>query len=124
MPDSGVGSGSVQTVPVANCGPNQAPVAVLSATMVNGKPLVVSFDASASHDPDASSADPQLRDTIVKYVFDFGDGTPPVATTNPRITHDYGSVGTWGATVRVQDSRGKASEEAWKQVCEPCLRRK
>ncbi|HET7746166.1 MAG TPA: PKD domain-containing protein, partial [Vicinamibacteria bacterium] len=123
MPDSGVGTGVVQTVPVAQCGPNQAPLAVLSATLAQRRPLVVSFDASKSFDPDATAADPQLRDTIVKYVFDFGDGSAPVATTNPRITHQYPD-GIWKATLRVQDSRGKVSSEVGKQVCDRCVKRK
>ena len=81
------------------------------------------FDASRSFDLDAGSSDPQLRDTIVKYVFDFGDGTPPVASTTPVVTHQYAQGGQYGATLRVQDSRGKASDgEARKQVCEKCLK--
>jgi hypothetical protein len=125
MPNDGVATGSLTIVPVPDCAPNQAPRAILSAAIVNGKPLVVAFDASGSFDPDANSPDPQLRDTIIKYVFDFGDGTAPLATTNPRVSHEYPGPGTWGATLMVQDSRGKASETpAFKQVCESCLRRK
>jgi hypothetical protein len=87
--------------------------------------LNVHFDASRSYDPDAGSSDPQLRDTIVKYVFDFGDGSAPVATTNPFIDHQYAQDGQYGATLRVQDSRGKASESgAVKQICEKCLKNK
>ena len=124
MPNDGVGSGTLRTVPVENCGPNQAPVAVLSATPIGPrKNLNVHFDASRSYDPDATSSDPQLRDTIVKYVFDFGDGTPPVATTAPTIDHQYAQGGQYGATLRVQDSRGKASAAgALKQICEKCLK--
>jgi hypothetical protein len=126
MPNDGIGTGSVPIVSVATCGPNQAPLAVLSALLTNHNPMVVAFDASRSFDPDASSPDPQLRDTIVKYVFDFGDGTPPLATTNPRVTHQYpAGNGTWGASLRVQDSRGKASAgEATKQICQTCLKKK
>jgi hypothetical protein len=124
MPNDGIGTGSVQVVSVGTCGPNQAPLAVLNALRVNGQPLTVAFDASRSFDPDASSSDPQLRDTIVKYVFDFGDGTPPLATADPRVTHQYPGNGTWGATLRVQDSRGKVSADAKKQVCESCLKKK
>lgn len=124
MPNDGVGTGAVRTVPVPSCGPNQAPIPVLSATPIGPrKQLNVHFDASRSFDPDAASSDPQLRDTIVKYVFDFGDGTPPVATTEPTIDHQYARDGQYGATVRVQDSRGKASAaEAVKQICEKCLK--
>jgi hypothetical protein len=126
MPDSGVGSGSVKTVKVASCAPNQAPSPVLSASAIGPRKFVnVRFDASKSFDADAGSADPQLRDTIVKYVFDFGDGSAPVATTNPVIDHQYPQGGTYGATLRVQDSRGRASgNTANKQVCEKCLKEK
>jgi len=124
MPDNGIGTGSVQTVPVAQCGPNRAPMPVLSASAIGPrKNLKVHFDASSSFDPDATSADPQLRDTIVKYVFDFGDGSAPVATTTPTIDHQYQSGGQYGATLRVQDSRGKASDgTAVKQICDKCLK--
>jgi hypothetical protein len=125
MPNDGVATGRLDIQSVPSCAPNQAPHAVLNAAMVSGKPMVVEFDASGSYDPDATSSDPQLRDTIVKYVFDFGDGTAPLATTNPRVTHTYPGVGSWGATLLVQDSRGKTSDTAgFKQVCESCLRKK
>ena len=124
MPNEGIGTGSVATVPVKNCGPNRAPIPVLSASPIGQRRwLNVQFDASRSFDLDAGSSDPQLRDTIVKYVFDFGDGTPPVASTTPVVTHQYAQGGQYGATVRVQDSRGKASDgEARKQICEKCLK--
>jgi|GEM_PF-1658390 len=124
MPDNGIGAGSVQTVPVSQCGPNRAPVPVLTASSIGPrKNLKIHFDASNSFDPDATSTDPQLRDTIVKYVFDFGDGSAPVATTTPTIDHQYQSGGQYGATLRVQDSRGKASDgTAVKQICEKCMK--
>jgi hypothetical protein len=124
MPDDGVGSGSVKTAAVASCGPNNAPVAVLGATAIGQrKNLNVRFDGSRSSDPDRLSSDPQLRDSIVKYVFDFGDGTPPVASTTPVVSHQYPQGGQYGATLRVQDSRGKACDApARKQICEKCLK--
>jgi hypothetical protein len=126
MPNDGVGVGNVKTVPVGQCGPNHAPVPVLSATAIGPRRnLYVHFDASRSYDPDAGSSDPQLRDTIVKYVFDFGDGTAPVATTSPTVDHQYAQDGQYGATLLVQDSRGKASDSgAVKQICEKCLKGK
>ncbi len=124
MPDSGVGVGSVATVPPAHCAPNRAPLAVLSASAIGPRKFLnVAFDASRSSDPDATASDPLLRDAIVKYVFDFGDGTPPVATGNPRVDHQYPQGGQYRATLRVQDSRGKASDTAGiKQICEKCLK--
>jgi hypothetical protein len=124
MPDTGTGTGRVDTVAVGQCGPNRPPAAVLSASPIGHRRFLnVRFDASRSTDPDATSSDPQLRDTIVKYVFDFGDGTPPLATTNPIVEHQYPQGGTYGATLRVQDSRGLASgAEAVRQICEKCLK--
>ncbi|MFL6260822.1 MAG: PKD domain-containing protein [Thermoanaerobaculia bacterium] len=124
MPNDGVGTGTVRTLPVGSCGPNQAPVAVLSASPVGQRKLLnVHFDASRSYDPDAASSDPQLRDSVVKYVFDFGDGTPPVATTEPTVDHQYAQGGQYAATLRVQDSRGKTSATAaLKQICDKCLK--
>ena len=124
MPDSGIGTGSAQTVPVAQCGPNHAPMPVLNASSIGPrKQLNVHFDASRSYDPDATTPDPQLRDTIVKYVFDFGDGSAPVATTSATIDHQYQQGGQYGATLRVQDSRGKASDStAVKQICDKCMK--
>jgi hypothetical protein len=124
MPNDGNGTGSVQTVAPATCGPNRAPVPILRATAIGPtRNLYVHFDASYSFDRDARSSDPQLRDTIVKYVFDFGDGTPPVASTSPTIDHQYAAAGQYGATLWVQDSRGKASDSpARRQICERCFR--
>ena len=123
MNNDGVATGSLDIVAVPVCAPNQAPRPHLAATLVQNKPLTVSFDASGSYDPDSTSSDPQLRDTIVKYVFDFGDGTPPLATTDPRVTHTYPDKGSWRASLMVQDSRGKASEiPALKQVCLTCFK--
>jgi hypothetical protein len=126
MPNNGAGVGVVTTQPVAACGPNAAPVAVLNAIAIGPRRnLRVSFDASRSFDPDAGSSDPQLRDAVVGYVFDFGDGTPPLATTQPVVEHQYPQGGNFAARLRVQDSRGNASStEAVKQICEKCLKQK
>ena len=108
MPDSLAPSGSYTLV--GNnpfCRPNAAPVAALSASPLSGvAPLLVNFDASASSDPDT---DPP-PDTIASYTFNFGDGTPPVTQSTPTIQHTYNNPGSYRATVRVTDSRGKPSE--------------
>jgi hypothetical protein len=124
MPDNGAGVGVVTTQPVATCGPNTAPVAVLNASAIGPrKNLRVSLDASRSFDPDAASSDPQLRDSVTGYVFDFGDGTPPLATRNSIVEHQYPQGGIFAARLRVQDSRGNtSSNEAVKQICEKCLK--
>jgi hypothetical protein len=104
MPDSLAPSGNYTVVGNASCRPNTAPVAALSASPLSGvAPLQVSFDASASSDPDPG-------DTIVSYTFNFGDGSPPVTQSTPLIQHTYNNPGEYRATVRVTDSRGLPSE--------------
>ena len=87
MPDSLAPSGNYTVVGNASCAPNTAPVAALSASPLSGvAPLQVSFDASASSDPDPG-------DTIVSYTFNFGDGSPPVTQSTPLIQHTYTAAG-------------------------------
>jgi len=44
---------------------------------------------------------------IVSYVWDFGDGSPPVKTSTPMTTHLYGGTpAKWQVTLTVQDSAG------------------
>jgi PKD repeat protein len=90
----------------AACAPNEAPLASLSAAPQSGfAPLMVSFDGSASSDPDAG-------DTIAEYTFDFGDGSAPVTQGSPTIDHTYNAVGNYNASLVVKDSRGKSSVNA------------
>src|SRR6266699_2295175 len=45
--------------------------------------------------------------SIVSYVWDFGDGSPPVKTSSPMTTHLYGgTTAKWQVTLTVQDSAG------------------
>ena len=86
----------------AFCRPNNAPVARLNASPTSGPaPLTVTFDASASSDPDAG-------DAIGSYIFDFGD-TFVSAQSLPIATHTYTSNGTYQAKLYVKDTRGKLS---------------
>ena len=59
----------------------------------------VSFDASASYDPDG---------TIVSYVWNFGDGT---ATTGVTAEHVYTSEGEYPVTLTVTDNDGDSVSE-------------
>ncbi len=57
---------------------------------------IVSFDASASDDPDG---------TIVSYLWDFGDGTN-TTETSPIATHTYTEPETYTVTLKIVDSDG------------------
>lgn len=77
------------------------PIARFSTTsregFVVGAELV--FNASESRDPDGS---------IVKYVWDFGDGTT-LETENPVVTHVYDAPGTYTVVLTVVDDDGLES---------------
>ena len=79
-----VGSSTWAGFPVAEAGPDQAVVANTS----------VSFDASASYDPDGA---------IVGYEWDFGDETKG---TDMTTTHTYTKPGTYIVTLSVRDDEG------------------
>jgi len=62
-------------------------------------PLNVSFDASASYDPDG---------TIVEYKWDFGDGG---VGSGEKINHIYQSWGTFPIILKVVDNNGAQGRE-------------
>jgi len=49
-----------------------------------------------------------LTGTIVAYTWDFGDGTLPVKSSSPLVSHDYylASPNEWNVTLTVQNSSG------------------
>jgi glucose/arabinose dehydrogenase/PKD repeat protein len=84
---------------------NRAPTARLTATPTSGPlPLAVELDGSASTDPDAGDA--------LTYVWDFGDGSPPLTTTEPITRHTYSVAGTFTALLVVRDDDGASSPSA------------
>jgi len=88
---------------------NHAPTAVLSADITSGTaPLTVSFDGSGSSDPDPG-------DTLT-YLWDFGDGSTPIETTNATATHEYSTAGTFTATLTVRDNHAATSAPATLQI--------
>jgi PKD repeat protein len=61
----------------------------------------VSFDASASVAPTLPAGD-----ALVKYGWDFGDGTPAVSTTAPAVSHTFLKAGRFVVTVQAIDAQG------------------
>ncbi|HEY8507282.1 MAG TPA: malectin domain-containing carbohydrate-binding protein [Steroidobacteraceae bacterium] len=71
---------------------NQPPTALFTPSTIQGvAPLTVSFDGSASFDPDGM---------IVNYEWDFGDRT---SGFGPTATHTYTAPGTYIVTLTVTD---------------------
>jgi PKD repeat protein len=93
-----------ETTPViviGNSGTNEQPVALISANPTQGDaPLVVSFDASSSYDPDG---------TITAYNWDFGDGT---SATGPVTQHTYSSAAVYTVSLQVTDDKGETGISA------------
>lgn len=75
--------------------PNQAPVADAGGPYTGYVNEQISFDASASYDPDGDS---------LNYSWDFGDGGTAYGKI---VTHIYQSNGTYAITLTVHDSPGK-----------------
>ena len=76
-------------------GVNLSPTAGVVANPQSGDPpLVVTFDASGSSDPEN---DP------LHYTFDFGDGTPLLETTDPIQQHTYTAEDIYTVTVTALD---------------------
>jgi PKD repeat protein len=86
-------------------GQNRPPTAAVVAEPAFGPPaLTVTFDGSASRDPD--------RADRLAYSWDFGDGTPVGWSTQARTAHTYEKVGRYTATLRVRDGREGVSQAA------------
>jgi PKD repeat protein len=111
IPDS-TGTGSYPLRPANLCLPNTAPLARLNASIDSGTvPLNVSFDGSASVDPD-------VIDNISSYTFNFGDGSDDVTQSSPAITHAFTNAGLYPVKLVVKDSRGKVSSNTDQHLIE------
>ncbi len=87
---SGCGGGGSSSPP-----PPQAPDAQFSVTTDNGfAPLAVSFDASASRDPDGS---------IASYAWSFGDSS---SASGVRVSHTFTDPGSFSVSLKVTDTDG------------------
>ncbi len=87
---------------------NQAPTAVLTASVLSGtSPLVVNFDSSESTDPDATDPDEQ----IAAVSWDFGDGTTSDEAAPHHTFIVLTTTTTFTVTLRVVDDRGASDTE-------------
>ncbi len=75
---------------------NRAPTAEAGGTYYGKPGLLVSFDASASTDPDGDA---------VTFVWDFGDGSAPFSG-GPIASHVYGETGNYQVGIEVTDAFG------------------
>jgi len=71
-------------------------VGVSSSSLSGNSPLTITFDASASYDPDG---------TIATYHWDFGDGVQGIGAT-PTHTFTTTTVRTFTVTLTVTDNSG------------------
>jgi PKD repeat protein len=85
---------------------NESPVAAFTTTPTPATgpvPLTVSFDASASTDPDITNS---TTTDILTYAWDFEDGATGTGVT---ASHQYATPGTFTATLTVTDAFGLSS---------------
>lgn len=101
--------GDVHRVSRDNPAGNNPPVAVAAgAPLFGDPPLLVTFNATGSSDPDAGAT--------LTYFWDVGDGTPEVSTTSLTIQHTYSSAGVFTARLRARDQHFAFSAPAPVQV--------
>jgi len=88
--------------------PNHAPIAAFAVAPAKGKaPRTMAFDGAASTDPDP-------KDGIFGWDWDFGDGTSHYYGANPN--HTYGAAGTYTASLVVLDNNGASSAKVTQTV--------
>lgn len=70
-------------------------------------PSVINFDASVSVPP---------GDGVNSYLWDFGDGTPPVSTAANNISHTYNVTGTFVPTLAITTIDGCSNTYSFDSV--------
>ena len=98
----GSGNNATDTVMALVSEVNDTPIAEASGpyTGVAGQSVVL--DASASSDFDNLDAT-AANDQVLEYTWDFGDGTPPIVTSDATSDHTYAAVGQYTVTLTVSD---------------------
>ena len=72
-----------------------------SITYIQWSPLIITFDASSSSDPDG---------TVERYKWDFGDGN---TATGMIVSHTYSSAGKYNVTLTVTDNTFLSDTKAY-----------
>ncbi len=86
-----------------NPNPKDPPYAHVTSDPTDAKPSQpVTFDASKSHDMN--------KKPCVKFVWDFGDGTPKKTTKTPTVKHAYKKPNVYPVSVQVTDKNGLTSD--------------
>jgi len=83
---------------------------------VRGYPLVIfSYTPETPYVGDSVTFNASLSDpnggVIVSYLWNFGDGSPLLNTTNPFVTHIYNFAGNYNVTLTITDSEGLSNIE-------------
>jgi PKD repeat protein len=92
---TGLTSSASKTINSTSDGGNSAPTAAANADRVSGPmPLLVTFSAAGSTDPDVGQT--------LSYSWDFADGSAAATTANP--THTFAAAGTYNVVLTVTDN--------------------
>jgi len=91
---------------------NNAPV----TTPVTWTPVDDPLVRFKSYTFKTTGSDPDLGDSVVKYEWDFGDGSAVVSTTTDTAPHYYQVQGTYTLKVRATDNRGLTGNYTSKQI--------
>lgn len=98
--DDGALGRTSRSVVIGSSTNNRAPIAEAGPDLAGEVGEPVTFNGSASIDPDG--------DPLVAYAWDFGDGA---TATTPQTTHTFASAGTYVVTLTVTDDGGLTGED-------------
>lgn len=121
--DFGDGSSSTQQHPshtYAAAGPYNVSLTVTSAigcvstiatkpVLINALPVADLFAATPTcekRDITFTNSATAASGTVIKWTWDFGDGTSAVKTNNAALTHTYSSAGSYNAVLKVETDKG------------------